>query len=89
MQLVIEPGGVIRCVYDETIDLNALGNPVISRASYVEPDEQGRWWADMGPVGGGSLGPFPSRTEALASEQRWLAQNWIGVLKGWFTVLPT
>lgn len=77
MHLVIEPGGVVRCIYSENIDLAALGSPAISRASHVEPDQQGRWWADMSPVGGSVLGPFPNRSEALAAEQAWLDQNWL------------
>jgi hypothetical protein len=77
MQLVIEPGGVVRCIYGEEIDLAALGSPAISRASHVEPDQQGRWWADMSPVGGGLLGPFGTRSEALAAEQSWLETNWL------------
>ena len=72
MQLVITPGGVVRCIYSETIDLTALGSPAISRAFFVEPDQQGRWWADLSPVGGGVLGPFTNRSEALAAEQAWL-----------------
>ena len=55
MQLVITPGGAVRAIYSEVIDLAALGSPAISRASHVEPDQQGRWWADMSPVGGGTL----------------------------------
>jgi hypothetical protein len=75
MQLVVELGGVVRCIYSELLDLSALGNPTISRASYVEPDQQGRWWADMGPVGGPVLGPFGLRSEALAVEAAWLEAN--------------
>ncbi len=78
MQLVIEPGGVVRCIYTEEIDLAVLGSPAISRASHVEPDQQGRWWADMSPVGGGVLGPFLNRSEALAAEHLWLETNWLG-----------
>ena len=52
MQLVIEPGGVVRCIYGEDIDLAALGSPAISRATHVEPDQQGRWLADLSPVVG-------------------------------------
>lgn len=77
MQLVIEPGGVVRCIYDEAIDLAALGNPAISRASHVEPDQQGRWWTDLSPVGGGKLGPFSTRSEALAAERSWLETYWL------------
>ena len=78
MQLVIEPGGVVRCIYSEAIDLAALGSPAISRASHVEPDQHGRWWADLSPVGGAVLGPFLNRSEALAAEHSWLETNWLG-----------
>ena len=77
MQLVINPGGAVRCVYSEEIDLTALGSPVITRASYVEPDQQGRWSADLSPVGGPLLGPFRSRSEALDAEQQWLDNHWL------------
>ncbi len=59
------------------VDLAALGSPAISRASHVEPDQQGRWWADMAPVGGDVLGPFGTRSEALISEQAWLETHWL------------
>ncbi len=58
MELLIRPGGEVRCVYGEAIDLHALGQPQITRASHVEPDEQGRWWSDLAPVNGPRLGPF-------------------------------
>lgn len=77
MQLVIEPSGVILAIYDETIDLAALGPPVISRASHVEPDQEGRWIADLAPVGGPRLGPFLRRSEALAAEHTWLETHWL------------
>jgi hypothetical protein len=78
MQLVIEPGGAVRCIYDEAIDLAALGSPTIVRASHVEPDQQGRWWADLSPVGGPVLGPFVNRSEAIVAEHAWLETNWLG-----------
>jgi hypothetical protein len=58
MELRVEPGGVVRCLYAEAIDLAALGALSIRRASHVEPDEQGHWWADMSPMGGALLGPL-------------------------------
>jgi hypothetical protein len=45
---------------------------MITRASHVEPDRDGFWWADMGPSGGPVLGPYGSRTEALGAEREWL-----------------
>ena len=78
VQLVITPGGAIRCIYSELIDLTALGSPTISRASHVEADQQGRWLADLSPVKGPILGPFTVRSEALAAEHAWLETNWLG-----------
>ncbi|QEH32090.1 hypothetical protein OJF2_05590 [Aquisphaera giovannonii] len=78
MDLTISPGGVVRTVYGEAIDLAALGTPMIERASRVEPDASGRWVADLSPVGGPRLGPFALRSEAIAAELAWLAANWPG-----------
>ncbi|NLX98619.1 MAG: hypothetical protein GXY83_20870 [Rhodopirellula sp.] len=78
MQLVIELGGAVRCIYSEDINLCALGSPTITRASHVEPDRQGRWWADLSPIHGPTLGPFRHRSEALAAEHSWLETNWLG-----------
>lgn len=77
MEIVISPGGVARCVYAEDLDLAALGEVEVRRASYVEPDESGRWRADLLPVGGPVLGPFGRRSEALAAEAAWLAAHWL------------
>ena len=40
------------------------------RASHVEPDADGRWWADLSPVAGPRLGPFEVRSAALDAEPR-------------------
>ena len=77
MQLVIQPGGAVRCIYGEAIDLHALGRPAISRGSHVEPDQHGRWFADMAPVAGPKLGPFDRRSDALAAESAWLQAHWL------------
>ena len=77
MELVIHPGGVVRCVYDEAIELGALGRLSVDRASHVEPDDDGQWFADLSPVGGPVLGPFPRRSDALAAEVAWLKRHWL------------
>jgi hypothetical protein len=77
MQLRIDPGGRVLCLYSEAIDLHVLGKLAICRASHVEPDKSGRWWADLSPVDGPKLGPFAQRSEALQQEQRWLEENWL------------
>jgi hypothetical protein len=77
MDLVIDPAGNTRTIYSEAIDLAAIGSIRIVRASHVEPDEQGRWRADLGPVGGPLLGPFRLRSEALEAEHAWLKTHWL------------
>jgi hypothetical protein len=72
MELVVDAGGGVRCVYGEELDLREFGKLHITRASHVEPDRDGFWWADMGPVGGPVLGAFTNRTEALRAEREWL-----------------
>ena len=75
MELVVDAGGSVRCIYDEALDLRELGKLQITRASHVEPDAEGYWWADMGPVDGPVLGPFKNRTEALGAERGWLRRS--------------
>jgi hypothetical protein len=72
MELLVDAGGDVKCIYDEALDLRELGKLQITRASHVEPDAEGYWWADMGPVDGPVLGPYRSRSEALGAEREWL-----------------
>ena len=75
MELVISPTGSARCLYDESLDLRALGQLTITRASHVEPDAQGQWWADLSPSAGPVLGPFLRRSDALLAEAQWLSAH--------------
>ena len=75
MQMVIDPLGQVRCLYTEALNLAALGPLSIRRASHVEPDVDGQWWADLAPVNGPCLGPYPQRSAALLAEQEWLEIN--------------
>ena len=77
MQLVIDPTGTVRCVYGETIDLAKIGPATIRRGSHVEPTDASTWTADLTPVNGPLLGPFKTRSEALAAEVGWLHANWL------------
>lgn len=77
MILVVDPSGQARCLYDECIDLAALGTPIIRRGSHVEPDGDGHWWADLAPVRGPKLGPCERRSEALDAERAWLESYWL------------
>jgi len=77
MQIIIQPDGNAKCVYDEAIDVNELGVVAISRGSHVEPDSSGQWLADLGTVSGPMLGPFVLRSEALDAEREWLQRFWL------------
>ena len=77
MQLIVLPGGAVRCLYDESIDFAALGPAQIKRASHVEPIGDGTWYADLSPVIGPVLGPFERRSAALEAERAWLEANWL------------
>ena len=81
MELIIKPGGDLHCIYSEAIDLHSLGKPNITRASHVEPDQSGRWIADLSPVDGPKLGPFDNRTDALEAEVQWLRDHWLAKAK--------
>lgn len=74
MQLVIQGDGRVACLYGEAIDLHVLGSLAIERASHVEPDHHGHWYADLAPVAGPRLGPFATRSDALAAEEAWLGR---------------
>jgi len=78
MEIYIDQAGNATCIYDEAIDLAAIGAVSIRRASHVEPDRQGRWWADMAPIGGPRLGPYSRRSEALASEKQYILSHLAG-----------
>ena len=77
MDLLIEPSGTVRCVFGEQIDLGQLGRLSIRRGSHVEPTHDGQWTADLSPVQGPLLGPFPTRTAALNAEVTWLQEHWL------------
>lgn len=73
MTLIIDPTGDVTTIYQEVVDLAALGALRIERASHVEPDDLGQWWAQI--IDGPNLGPFERRSEALAAEVEWLLKH--------------
>jgi len=77
MQILIDPSGMVRCLYGEAIELAALGLLQIRRASHVEPTADGQWLADLSPLSGPLLGPFVCRSEALAAEEAWITEHWL------------
>jgi hypothetical protein len=77
MELLVLPSGTVRAIYAEDIDLGVFGRTTITRASHVEPNEQGYWMADLTPVSGPALGPFQKRSQALEAEHAWLQVCWL------------
>jgi hypothetical protein len=71
----IDNKGQVTAVYDDELRpvFDALGTATIKRASHVEPDDKGMWWADL--VDGPIFGPFIRRADALAAEVAWLEVN--------------
>ena len=70
------PDGSSRFIWsDDLVGLASEGTPSIRRASDVEPDDNGWWWADMAKSGGGKLGPYAKRGDALAAEVAWLKHH--------------
>ena len=72
MQIVIKPSGVFISIYSDSMDYGEFGKPQIRRASHVEPDATGHWFADLSPVDGPTLGPFDKRNEAIDAELEYL-----------------
>ena len=75
MKITVDRHGILRTIYSEGLDLSQLGKVVIKRASHVEPDTFGLWWADMALSGGPNFGPFVKRSEAIAAEVVWLENH--------------
>jgi len=78
VKVVIKDGVLQMIAPDDLSFLSRLGHVSVRRASHVEPisTESGtQWTADLSPVGGPLLGPFPRRSEALSSETAWLEER--------------
>ena len=69
-------GGALHYIHDDALTgLTEMGQATVRRASHVEPHADGGWIADMTPSGGGILGRFRLRQEALDAEREWLARE--------------
>ena len=72
MIITIDRVGGIRAIYSDGFNWRALGRPIIQRASQVEPDGLGLWYADLSLSGGPRIGPFVHRADAISAEVDWL-----------------
>jgi hypothetical protein len=75
MELFIATDGSAQCLYDDEISLAEIGELTIRRASHVDPDDHGQWWADLSPSAGPKLGPFVTRSAVLTAECDWLTAH--------------
>ena len=81
VDLLITPDGSLEFIYEDGLrNLLDLGPGEISRASHVEPTTDGRWSADLSPVGGPTIGPFDLRQDAIEAEIQWLREHLLGHL---------
>lgn len=85
MKIVFLSDGTAITLYTETLELSGLGRLSHRRASYVEPVGNGKWIADLSPVGGPTLGPFNRRSEALEAEGEWLELHTEAMTSAWGT----
>jgi hypothetical protein len=80
MKLSISRDGTITAIYSDSLAplIEGAANVAITRASNVEPDQFGQWWATMHASAndrinpGRVFGPFKLRSEALAAEVAYL-----------------
>jgi hypothetical protein len=75
MIISIDTKGGIRGIYTDDFHWHLLGKILVQRASQVEPDHLGLWWADLSLSNGPKIGPFARRADAIAAEVRWLERN--------------
>lgn len=77
-------GGTVEGIYSDAVPYRALaerlgGTLKTTRASQVEPTEDGRWTADMALRGGPVLGPFETHGEAIVAETGWIRAHVLGI----------
>jgi len=72
MIVTVTPKGELKAIYSDGFNWRALGRPIIQRASQVEPDGLGLWYADLSLSGGPRIGPFVHRADAISAEMGWL-----------------
>ena len=67
---VDEETGEVGTIYSDDLKelFNNFSNVQVARLSHVEPTKDGKWQADMSPIGGKSLPETDTREESLALE---------------------
>ena len=75
MIISIDTQGNVRGIYTDNFPWLELGKALVQRASHVEPDHLGLWWADLSLSNGPNIGPFARRADAIAAEVAWLEKH--------------
>jgi len=75
MIISIDTQGNVRGIYTDNFPWLELGKALVQRASNVEPDHLGLWWADLSLSNGPKIGPFARRADAIAAEIAWLEKH--------------
>lgn len=77
--IAVRPDGEVAWVYDDALQaLLEEGEAVIRRASHVEPTPDGRWQADLAPVGGPKLSTTLHRAASIDAETAWIERHVLG-----------
>ena len=75
MIISIDNKGGVRAIYTDDFPWHTLGKTLVLRASHVEPDHLGLWYADLTLSNGPKIGPFAKRADAIAAEVAWLEKH--------------
>jgi len=75
--LHVTANGLVQFIWNDELSVLLEEGPAeVRRVSHVEFDASTQGWtADLSPVNGPTLGPFPTRQDALAAEVEWLRAN--------------
>jgi hypothetical protein len=71
LKIMIAPGGIVRCLHTDIIDLRKLGRLEVERASNVEFNDKTQAWEVSLPDGKLLQGGFARRDQALAWEREY------------------
>lgn len=74
----VTASGAWHFIYQERLKpLLQRGHAVMTRASYVNPQSDGSWIADLTPLQGPVLTSFATKQHALEAEEAWITAHWL------------
>ncbi len=75
-RIKVDSTGIVTFIWhDDLAGILDEGVATVRRASNVEPNADGKWTADLSPVGGPTFGPYTLRQDALDAEVEWLDRH--------------